>query len=198
MKVHAWWINIWYEISCAQPELCCVLSYSQRLLRRTWPMLSWSWSSPIRLPEASLPALSMPRSSLRRTNYNSIFSPMVLFNTYHPSYLWNLGKKVLIFVFSHVPLCGGEPLSYDIPGAFREVWGSSPQKSRDHTLGQIFWDKFFLGLSPEGWGLVSENIEGDSLLSQTISWFHLLSLDFNFFNLNLLFFPYLWYQADSI
>ena len=153
MKIHAWWIHVWCETSCGLPELCCVLSYSQRLLRRTWPMLSWSWSSPIRLPEAFPPALSMPRSSLRRTSCNSMFSPVVLFKTCHPSYLWNLGNKSL-FLYFHMCRCVvGNPFLMVFKVPLERCEAPLLKRAGTTTLGQIFWDKFFLGLIPEGWGL---------------------------------------------
>lgn len=99
MQMHARWVDVQCSTARGQLDLCCVLSYSRRLLRKTWPTPSWSWSNPTRLPKASPPAPSTPRYFLRRTRCNAASSSVVLFNTCpHPSYLWNL-----IFVFSLVP-----------------------------------------------------------------------------------------------
>lgn len=153
MKMYTWWMNVWCRTPCGQLELCCVLSYSQRLLRKTWPMLSWSWSNPTRLPKVSPPALSMPRSSLTRTSCNSMSSSMILFNTCHLSYLWKL-----IFIFSHVPSvwCGAPFLWHS--RCLREVQGSSLKKSRSAALEQIFWNKIFWVWALRGKDADSESI----------------------------------------
>ena len=127
---------------------CVVLSYSQRLPRRTWPTLSWSWSSPTRQPRASPPARSMRRSSSRRTSCN----PASYLISATPVIYETLDTKSLFLYFHLCLLCGGSPFPmafqmpserYDTP--FCEEQGPQPFGC---LPGQDF-----LGLSPEGWGL---------------------------------------------
>lgn len=153
--------------SCGQLELFCVLSSSQRLLRRTWPTPSWSWSNPTGPPKASPPAPSMPRSSLKRTSCNAVPSSVVLFNTCHPGYLWHFGNKVLIFVFSLVPSAGQRDPSQQRSRCLRgEVWGTrygAPLHKRlgATDLGQTSQDKIFWVWALRSVDSDSESTQGD-------------------------------------
>ena len=154
MKIQAWGMDVWCRTPCGRLELCCVLSYSPRLLRRTWLMPSWSWSSPTRLPKASPPAPSMPRSSSRRTSCNSesylISATPVIYET--------LDTKSLFLYFRLCLLCAGSPFptAFQVPS---EAQGSSLQKLQlvQKSRGRSPWTNLpgqdFPGLSPEGRGL---------------------------------------------
>lgn len=196
MKIHAWRMYVWCWTPGSQLKLCCVLSYSQRLPKRTWPMPSWSWSSPTRLPKAFPPAPSMLRSSLRRTNCNSasylISATPVIYET--------LDTKSLFLYFHLCLLCGGSPIPTASQVPSERYKAPLCKRAGAAALGQISQNKIF-------WVWV---------LSGEDSWFWdhprrfsaepnpfmflLVSLGFIIFNLNfnLLPFLYLWYQAHNI
>lgn len=113
MKIHAWWMDVWCWTPCGRLLLCCFLSYSQRLPRRTWPTLSWSWSSPTRQPRASPPAQSMRRSSSRRTSCN----PASYLISATPVIYEILDTKSLFLYFHSCLLCGGSPFltAFQVP-----------------------------------------------------------------------------------
>lgn len=99
--------------SCGRLQLCCVLSYSLRSRRRTWPMLSWSWSSPTGQPRASPPARSTRRSSSRRTSCN----PASYLISATPVIYETLDTKSLFLYFHSCLLCGGSlfPVAFQVP-----------------------------------------------------------------------------------
>ena len=188
MKIHAWWMDVWCWAPCGRLQLCCVLSYSLRLPRRTWPTLSWSWSSPTGQPRASPPARSTRRSSSRRTSCN----PASYLISATPVIYETLDTKSL-FLYSHsCLLCGGSPFpqrGMKLLSAKSRGRGPLDKSPRTRFSGSEPWRVRTLILRP---------FKRIFCWAKPLYVFFLLYLFFFNLNFNLLPFLYLWYQAHSI
>lgn len=122
------------KLDCGQ--LHCLLlffffsPYSQRLLRKTWRMPSWSWSNHTEPPRVSPAALCTPRSSLRRTSCSDASSGCHLAPAYDTQ-----KQRPYFCIFTCVFSVMGNPFPWHSRG-FWEV--RTPQE----RVGNILWPCF--------------------------------------------------------